>query len=139
MADDPKARNLTLNYPGGSLEMTVGALESLFGTDAEILNPVPDTETVTVKSHSRVRVIGEPASNVTGYSYENIQWPTSQANNAAAGEAVLFTWEGSEGTWTGRVSGALSALGVFLSANAINTVVFRSERGTKYGPFKKGT
>ena len=137
MADDPKAKGLTLNYPGGSLEMTVGALESLFGADADILNPVPGTETVTVKSHTRVRVIGEPATNVTGYSYENIQWPTSQANNAAAGEAVLFTWEGSDGSWTGRVSGALSALGVFLSANSTKTVVFRSERGTKYGPYKK--
>ena len=69
MADDPKAKGLTLNYPGGSLEMSIGALESLFGADADILNPVPSTETVTVKSHSRVRVIGGPASNVTGYSY----------------------------------------------------------------------
>jgi hypothetical protein len=139
MADDPKARNLTLNYAGGSLTMAVGTLESLFGEDAEILTPVPETETVTVKSHSRTRVIGQPASNVSGYSYENIQWPTSQANNAAAGEAVLFTWDDSDGSWTGRVSGALSALGVFLAANATKTVVFRSERGTKYGPFKKGT
>ena len=139
MADDPKARSLTVNYAGGSLSMSIGTLESLFGTDAEILNPVPETETVTVKSHSRTRVIGQPASNVTGYSYENIQWPTSQANNAAAGEACLFAWDGSEGNWTGRVTGALSALGVFLAANSTKTVVFRSERGTKYGPFKKGT
>jgi len=139
MADDPKARNLTVNYAGGSLTMAVGTLESLFGEDAEILTPVPETETVTVKSHSRTRVIGQPPSNVSGYSYENIQWPTSQANNAAAGEACLFSWEGSDGDWTGRVTGALSSLGVFLVANSIKTVVFRSERGTKYGPFKKGT
>ena len=119
--------------------MSVGALESLFGSEAEILSPVPTTETVTVKSHSRVRVIGEAASNVTGYSYENIQWPTSQANNAAAGEVVLLSWEGSDGSWTGRVSGALSALGVFLVANSPKPVVFRSERGTKYGPFIKET
>jgi hypothetical protein len=139
MADDPKAKNLTVNYAGGSLTMAIGTLESLFGEDAEILAPVPETETVTVKSHSRTRVIGQASSSVTGYSYENIQWPTSQANNAAAGEACLFSWEGSSGTWTGRVTGALSALGVFLVANATKTVVFRSERGTKYGPFKKGT
>ena len=139
MADDQKARNLTLNYPGGSLTMTIGALEALFGEDAEILTPVPETETVTVKSHSRTRVIGGPVTNVTGYSYENIQWPTSQANNAAAGDAVLLTWDNSDGSWTGRVTGAFAALGVFLSANSPKSVVFRSERGTKYGPFKKGT
>ena len=139
MADDPKAKGLTVNYTGGSLTMPVGTLESLFGADAEILTPVPGTETVSVKSHSRTRVIGKPSSNVSGYSYENIQWPTSQANNAAAGEACLFAWDGSDGNWTGRVTGALSSLGVFLSANSTKTVVFRSERGTKYGPFKKGT
>lgn len=137
MADDPKARSLTVNYAGGSLTMSIGALESLFGADASILTPVPGTETVTVKSHSRTRVIGEPSSTVTGYSYENIQWPTSQANNAAAGEACTFSWEGSDGNWVGRVTGALSALGVFLVANSTKTVVFRSERGTKYGPFKQ--
>ena len=139
MADDPKARLLTINYPGGSLTMPIGTLESLFGEDAEILTPVPDTKSVGVREHPRVRVIGGPSTTVTSHTYEQIQWPTSQANNAAAGDVVLLSWEGSEGSWTGRVSGALSALGVFLVANSPKTVVFRSERGTKYGPFKKGT
>ena len=139
MADDPKARELTVNYAGGSLTMPIGTLESLFGADAEILNPVPETVQVGVKTHPRVRVIGQPSTQVESYTYEQIQWPTSQASNAAAGDVCLFSWEGSDGTWTGRVTGALSALGVFLVANSTKTVVFRSERGTKYGPFKKGT
>ena len=139
MADDPKARDLTVNYAGGSLTMPVGTLESLFGVDAEILNPVPDTVQVGVRTHPRVRVIGQPSTQVNSYQYEQIQWPTSQANNAASGRVCLFTWEGSDGTWTGRVTGAFSALGVFLVANSPKTVVFRSERGTKYGPFKKGS
>ena len=137
MVDDPKAKLLTLNFAGGSLTMAIGSLESLFGSDAEILNPVPTTETVTVKSHSRVRVIGQPASNVTGYSYENIQWPTSQANNAAAGKVVMLSWEGSDGTWEARLTGSCAGFGVFLAANSPKTVKFRSERGTKYGPYKK--
>lgn len=117
--------------------MTVGALESLFGADSDILSPVPETKQVTVKSHSRVRVIGQPASNVTGYSYEAIQWPTSQSNNAASGKIAIFSWDGSEGDWEGRVTGPFSGLGVFLVANSPKTVKFRSERGTKYGPYKK--
>ena len=137
MANDPKARDVTLNYAGGSLTMSRGALEDLFGADATVLTPVPDTKQVTVKSHSRVRVIGEPASNITGFSYELTQWPTSQANNAAAGEVVLLSWDGSDGDWTGRVTGSMSALGIWLVDTSTKAVVFRTERGTKYGPFQK--
>lgn len=137
MTNDPKARDVTLNYAGGSLTMSRGALESLFGEDATVLTPVPDTKQVTVKSHSRVRVIGEPATNVTGFSYELIQWPTSQANNAAAGEVVLLSWDGSDGDWTGRVTGSMSALGIWLVDTSTKPVVFRTESGTKYGPFQK--
>ena len=136
---DPDARDLTLNYPGGSLTMALGALKDLLGDTFAGLTPVPETKQVTVKSHSRVRVIGQPSTSVTGFSYEFTQWPTSQANNAASGEVVLLTWDGSDGPWTGRVTGAFSALGVFLVANSTKPVAFRSERGTKYGPFQKDT
>ncbi len=139
MADDPKAKQFTLNYAGGSITSTVGVFESLFGEDSEILNPVPSTETVTVKSHTRTRVIGGPASTVTGYSYENIQWPTSQAGNSAAGKLIFIDWEGSEGAWSAMVAGSFAGLGVFLSANSPKVVKFRSERGTKYGPYKKAS
>ncbi len=134
---DPDAKDLTLNYPGGSLTMPLGALKDLLGDDFTGLTPVPETKQVTVKSHSRTRVIGQPATNVTGFSYEFTQWPTSQANNAAAGDVVLLTWDGSDGPWTGRITGAFSALGIFLVANSTKPVAFRSERGTKYGPFQK--
>ena len=137
MADDPKAKDLTLNIPGGSLTMTIGALESLFGPDASVLNPVPGTRTVSVKSHSRVRVIGGPPSNVSAYTYEDIQWPTSQAGNAASGKIVIMEWEDSDGSWEARVTGSFDGLGVFLAANSPKTVKFRSQRGTKYGPYKK--
>jgi len=136
MASDPDGKDLTVNYPGGALTMTVGAWKALFGVDTPILVPIPETKTVTVKSHSRVRVIGQPASNVTGFSYDFTQWPTSQANNAAAGDVILMSWEGSDGQWTGRITGAMSDLATFLSNNSIKPVQFRSERGTKYGPFQ---
>ena len=100
MADDPKAKQFTLNYAGGSITSTVGVFESLFGSESEVLNPVPTTETVTVKSHTRVRVIGQPATNVAG---------------------------------------SFAGLGVFLAANSPKVVKFRSERGTKYGPYKKAS
>ena len=136
MASDPDGKELTINYPGGSLTMTVGAWKSLFGTDAPILKPIPQSKTVTVKSHARVRVIGDAPTNVSGFTYEFTQWPTSQANNAAAGTVILLSWEGSDGQWTGRTTGALSDLATYFSDNSIKPVQFRSERGTKYGPFQ---
>jgi len=138
MATDPDAKDLTLNYPGGSLTMTIGALKSMFGTDYDLIVPVPEIKTVTVKSHSRVRVIGEPPTNVTGFTYEFTQWPTSQRNNAAAGKLAYFSWENSEGTWAGRVTGSFAELGTFLQSNVPTPTVFYSERGTDYGPYQKG-
>ena len=37
MATDPDGKDLTVNYPGGSLTMTAGALKSLFGEDTSII------------------------------------------------------------------------------------------------------
>jgi hypothetical protein len=136
MAADPDGKSLTVNYPGGALTTTVGAWKSLFGVDSPILQPIPESKTVGVKTHPRVRVIGKPSTQVDSYTYEYTQWPTSQASNAAAGDVVLLEWDGSDGQWTGRVTGALSDLASFFRANSIKPVVFRSERGTKYGPFQ---
>lgn len=137
MATEADAREFTLNYEGGSLTMSLGSLKSLLGPDFEGLTPSGEEVSVTVKTHTRVRVIGGPATSVPGFTYSYKQWPTSQANNAAAGGVVLMSWDGSDGTWTGRVTGSLSDLGVFLSGNADSPAIFRSERGTKYGPFSK--
>ena len=137
MASDPDARDFTLNYAGGSLTMPLGNLKSLFGANFNRLTATPTDTNVSVKAHSRKRVIGGPSTNISGYSYTYKQWPTSQANNAAAGRVAMMNWTGSNGDWVARVSGAFADLGVYLEANSNNTVSFRSERGTKYGPFNQ--
>ena len=139
MAADPKAKSQTINYTGGALEMTIGAFESLFGKDNKLLTATPVSKNVAVKAHTRVRVIGGASTNVGSYNYTYKQWPTSEANNAAGGDVVLLRWTDSDGDWTGRVTGSLSALGDFLNTNSTKAVSFRSERGTNYGPFQKGT
>ena len=138
MAADPKALSQTINYDGGSLTMTIGALEDLFGTNNSILTATSVTKSVAVKAHSRTRVIGGASTSVGAYNYTFKQWPTSEANNAAGGDVVLMRWTDSNGDWTGRVTGSLSDLGEFLNTNSTKAVYFRSERGTNYGPFKKG-
>lgn len=135
MASDTDAQLITINYDGGSLTMPIGNAKDLFGENNELLQPEGVDITAAVKSHSRTRVIGQPSTNVAAYSRNYKQWPTSQANNAAAGRPVLMSWEGSEGTWTARATGTMSKLGTFLNTATAKPVQFRTARGTKYGPF----
>ena len=132
---DPDAQQVTLNYEGGSMTTTVGAAKSLFGTNYDLLVSTPADVLSEVDGHPRVRVIGGPTSQVRAHNREYKQWPTSNANNAAAGKKVLLTWEGSEGDWVARVTGAMADFGTFLSQSAPKAVKFRTSRGTKYGPF----
>ena len=137
MSQDMDARQITLNYEGGSLTMSVGNAKSIFGDTFSGLDPGPEQQSVSVKSHSRVRVIGQPAKTVAGYTYEYQQWPTSTSSNAAAGTVILMDWQDSNGSFTARVSGSMAAAASFFQGNAVQIVQFRTQRGTKYGPFAK--
>lgn len=137
MATDVDAQDITINYEGGSITMAIGNAKSLFGEDYDDIVGNPETVTTAVKSHQRVRVIGSPASTVSAHNRTYQQWPTSQANNAAAGKQIMIQWDGSEGSWIARVTGAMADLGTYLRTAAPKVVTFRTSRGTKYGPFVK--
>ena len=132
---DPLATKQTINYTGGSLTMTVGALQSLFGDDLDGLTSKAEDVTVEVTGHSRTRVIGGDATAVKGHTYTYKQWPTSESGQAAGGAVVYMAWPGSEGSWTARVTGSFADLGTFLQDSTPTGVTFVSQRGTKYGPF----
>lgn len=135
MADEADARNVTLNYEGGSIEMAVGNAKSIFGSDFAGLTPEPEEATVGVPKHTRVRVIGEDPVDVEAYSYTYTKWPTSQAGSAAAGRLILMSWTGSDGDFSARVTGSFADAGSYFNDNTTKTIQFRSERGTKYGPY----
>ena len=129
------ANQITLNYTGGSFTTTIGVARALFGEDNDVLDQEPEAITSRVRSHPRVRVIGGPSVQVPEHGRDYMQWPTSQANNAGAGTPVYLTWQDSDGSWTGRVTGRISSFATFLSTNTTVACVFRTARGTKYGPF----
>ena len=137
MAQDMDARQITLNYAGGSIEMSIGNAKSIFGDDFKDLDPGSETKNVSVKSHSRTRVIGEASTTVSGYTYDFKSWPTSRCSNASAGTVILMTWQDSNGSFTARVNGSMAEAANYFQTNAIQTIVFRTERGTEYGPFAK--
>ena len=132
---DTDSSQLTINYEGGSLTMSIGNLKSLFGENYELVTSTPADISTSVSSHQRVRVIGGSASTVSAHSRDYKAWPTSQANGAAAGKKVLISWEGSGGQWTARITGSMADFASFLESNTSVVAVFRTSRGTKYGPF----
>ena len=135
MATDTDAFNVTINYEGGSITMPIGNAKSLFGDDGyEILRPTGEEVTISKKSHSRTRVIGGPSTTVAATTYTYTKWPRSRKSNAAGGEEIVMSWEGSEGSWVARMTGAAYDLGTFLNSSAPKPVTF-STAGSNYGPF----
>ena len=134
MAVDTDAQDITVNYPGGSITMAIGNAKQVFGGASSIINPNPVAETISVKSHSRTRVIGGPSTSVSGYTYGLKQWPRSSSGNAAGGQVVYIRFTDSNGWFTTRVTGSMASLMDFMKDAQNVTVEFRTQRGTKYGP-----
>lgn len=135
MALDPKARDVTIPYPGGSCSCTRGLAEVLFGTDLAPLETTPVSTNVSVRSHQRVRVIGTPAITVNAHNYTYEKYPTASTSLAEGGQPCMVTLNDGS-SWTIRVSGPLNEFATFLKDKTVGTgIFFHSQRGTKYGPF----
>ena len=101
---EEEAQLQTINYDGGSITMVRGALEVFLG--ANLTNAQWEAEAVStaVSGHQRVRVIGEPAVSVSAHNRNYNQYPTSNANGAAAEAAELKRlcdpgWQGRQVAW----------------------------------------
>jgi hypothetical protein len=137
MANDPEARKIPINFEGGTVVMTIGMARNLFSDDPQYISPVGKDKDVTVKNHTRTRVIGGPSAPVAGYSYSYKQWPALPGGNSSGGEAIMMSWDGSDGWWTARLHGSAHDFGTFLNETSPAAVLFKTERGTTYGPFLK--
>lgn len=135
MTQDVDALSVTINYDGGSITLPIGNAKDLFGDDGyNSLRPTGEDVTVSKKSHTRTNVIGGPATNVNATTYTYTKWPRSRRSNSAGGEEIVMQWEGSEGSWVARMTGAAYDLGTFLNTKSPKPVRF-STSGSNYGPF----
>ena len=135
MSADMDAKEITLRYEGGSISMSRGNARDIFGADFSGINPGPVEKTVSVKSHQRVKTIGGASKSINAYSYTFQSWPRSSASNARAGTVIYMEWEGSEGDFTGRVTGSMAKACSYFNDNVAKLLGFRTQRGTEYGPF----
>jgi hypothetical protein len=135
MATDPNARMISLGFPGGSLTANRGLLTALFGPD---LIAVQETQQISVgrQAHSRVRVIGGDSTNVRSTTYVRKRYPSASAQAAQGGEPISLFYNGD--WWTARLSGSHQDFNDWLKSSTWGTgtaALWRSEKGTKYGPF----
>ena len=135
MANDPEAKKVSINFDGGTVVMTFGMAKSLFADSNQYITPEADDVSVAVKGHTRTNVIGGPSTPVTAYNYTYKSWPRLPGGTSSGGEAIQMRWETSDGWWTARLHGSAAAFGTFLAATSPLGVSFKTERGTKYGPF----
>lgn len=136
MAVDPNARKLTVGFPGGALTATKGLLEALFGQDL-VQQSSDATITVARRSHTRQRVIGGSSTSVSSSNYTRTKYPKGGKSAASGGEPIRLFVDGD--WWTARLSGSHQKFNAFLRsaqwASGANAI-WKSERGTSYGPFK---
>ena len=135
MAIDVDAREITINYDGGSLTMNNGNAKNLFGADNALVSAPGVSKDVSVKAHSRTRIIGGATTSVSAFSYSYTQWPVGGHGQAAGGTPVMMYWTGSEGEWQARVSGSLWEFAKFLKTASPKNVWFTAKGGQSYGPF----
>jgi hypothetical protein len=139
MAYDALARRVVLNYTTGAATMSRGLADALFGPTWRINENTPATKTVTVKSHSRTRVIGGPSKTVAAHTYSFKAWPTMDAEAAQGGQACQVRLQDGS-SWTVRVSGGMAEFCDWLRTKLVVTgVSVYSQRGTIYGPFGAST
>lgn len=140
--DKEKARVYTVNFAGGgAITATKGLLDSIFAagkvTSGSCNAP---TETVSVKSHERKRIIGGSSKTVAGYDYTLKAYPTTPKLARSGGEEIKVRVKGE--WWTARLSGSHQNFMAWLCANtsslAVDEFYWKSQHGTNYGPVGPG-
>ena len=136
MAIDLKARRISVNFPGGSLTGPYGLIEAVFGQLVAESGGNAEPTQVQRGAYSIQRVIGGPTTSVAGSTYTLKKYPKAVNGGAAGGEAIKVLHNGD--WWTLRLSGSHQDFNAWCE-NAVNAggigFLWKSERGTSYGPF----
>lgn len=132
MAVDPKARRFSLTWNGGYLTATVGLLEMLYGQDFAEKVGAGQAKNISVKGHSRRRMIGGPSKTVGAYAYNVIDYPRRVNGGAAGGQPIRIEYDGD--WWSARLGGSVQDFKAFLGGNGkpLRAFQFLTEKGGLY-------
>jgi hypothetical protein len=138
---DTLNRKISINYQGGSIEGSYGLMLAVFGENKVGASMVPEEQAITRSQHDRVRVIGQPGQSIAQTSYIRKKYPSSRSSGPAGGEPIKVFYAGD--WWTMRLTGNHEAFNDFLGGILTEeeagggAIYWRSEKGTKYGPFAR--
>ena len=130
------AKEISINYAGGSITSTRGTLEAIFKQDALPSACEPVKKNPSRKAHTRVRVIGSPPTQVKATEYELRIYPKTNSSFASGGIPIMLSADG--GWWTARLTGNVEDFVAWICTNLedLQTVFFfQSPSGAKYGPY----
>lgn len=132
MAVDQDARKFSVSWNGGALTATVGLLKAIYGQDWETKVGAGAAKTVSVKSHTRQRVIGGPAKTVSGYNYSIVEYPRKVRGGASGGQPIQILLGGS--FWTARLTGSIQDFKAFLAGvgKPATSFTFVTQKGGEY-------
>jgi hypothetical protein len=133
MTADPLARAWTIPYENGAYTDAFGNLTFIFGEDFANTAIEPVQTTYQRDSYPRVRVIGEPATQVRAHTVDYQRWPSTKTGGAAGGNEIRW-WDEEDNRWrTGRVHGTYANFNQFLTDNMeLARFEYRTARGTRY-------
>jgi len=135
MALDPNAKNVSIGFPGGNLTGSIALMKAIFGE--KLVDNVQYSEAnVSVKAHTRVRVIGGAATQVGATNYVRKKFPKGQRGGALAGEVVQFLVSGD--WWSVRLVGSHQDLNSWLETRpgmGAEPIIWRGTTNEPYGPF----
>lgn len=117
MASDPKARKMMISYPKGTVTMSIGLWEYIFGTQVKLQWQRPYDE----------------GSSAAGRKI--MKYGRRQRSLAAGGRLITFVLDNGE-AYTARITGEDNDfIDWFLTRTPEGKVLWvYTERGTKYGP-----
>jgi hypothetical protein len=132
MAVDPKTRNFSLTWDGGYLTTSVGVLTALYGADFAQKVGAGKAKSITVKGHTRTRVIGGPSKTIAAYGYNVIDYPRRVNGGAMGGQPIRIEVDGD--WWTARLGGSVQDFKEFLAGAGKPATAFQfmTEKGGLY-------
>lgn len=134
---DPLAQHYSLSWPHGYISTTQGLMKAIWGDNFLANAGGPTTKNVSVKLHSRYRVIGGSERLVQPHSFTLKRYPHKLFGGPAGGQTIKIR-VGNE-WFTARLGGSVEAFKAWLlgAGKPLQEFQFMTQHGSTYSSAAK--